>query len=216
MGMVTFGMPERIALELAQMHGISVFIETGTYRGDTTRWAAKQFEEIHTIENSEILFKEHSPSLNSLPGVHAYCGDSRLLLPDILKNLGDKKAIHWLDSHWFGGDTGGGEEDQCPLLDELKCLFQRTQDIILIDDARLFLSAPPMPHKPALWPTVFEIMKALPVSAGDPFVQIVDDVIFIVPDLPPLRNHLTAWAKRRANKFWQSYQEWRVLDKPGI
>lgn len=213
MGMVNFGIPERIALELAQLHGATVFVETGTYRGDTAKWAADHFEDVYTIENSEILFQQHSGSLAALPNVHACCGDSRSLLPAILENIGERKGLHWLDSHWFGGDTGGGEEDQCPLLAELQALFHRTQDIILIDDARLFLSAPPMPHRPSLWPTIFEVMKALPVTDGDPFVQVVDDVIFVVPNLPHLRDPLTAWAKRRSNKFWQAYQSWKQSDR---
>jgi hypothetical protein len=214
--MVNFGVPERIVLELARLHGASVFVETGTYRGDTAKWASAHFAEVYTIENSAILFDQYSAPLNALRGVHALCGDSRKLLPEILTNIGQKSAVHWLDSHWFGGDTGGGEQDQCPLMGELECLFQRTQDIILIDDARLFLSAPPMPHKPALWPTIFEVMKALSVADGDPFVQIVDDVIFIVPDLPHLRDSLTAWAKRRSNKFWQAYQTWKQSDRPDL
>ena len=38
-----------------------------------------------------------------------------------------------------------------PLLDELQCLSERCSDIILIDDARFFLSAPLPPHDPQQW-----------------------------------------------------------------
>ncbi len=207
MGMINFGVPEKIALQLAQTQACDVFIETGTYRGDTARWAANFFAEVHTIENSPELYAQYGSVLEENPRIHAHCGDSRQILPELLKGLGQKRALYWLDSHWFGGDTGGGENDQCPLLAELACLAERPQDVILIDDARLFLAAPPMPHNPALWPTILEVMKALPKSSRDPFVQIVDDVIFVVPDEVPLRDCLTSYAKRRSNKFWQAYQQ---------
>jgi hypothetical protein len=206
MGMITFGIPERIALELSTIHGVSVFIETGTYHGQTAKWASAHFDEVHTIEQSTSLFDTHSKALENVPNIKPYCGDSRDILPAIVDNLGDRKAMYWLDSHWFGGETAG-QNDQCPLLGELQLLAKRTQDIILIDDARLILTAPPMPHNPSYWPTIADVVHALPDGGKKSCVQVVDDVIFIVPDEEPVKSRLITYTKRRSNLFWQDYQQ---------
>jgi len=70
--------------------------------------------------------------------------------------------LFWLDAHWSGGDTYG-ENDECPLMDELKIIFQyRKNYVILIDDARLFMAPPPKPHKIENWPSIKEIVNILP------------------------------------------------------
>jgi len=142
--------------------------------------------------------------LSELAGVKSYCADSRVVFPEILSSIGDRKALHWLDSHWFGAETAG-ENDQCPLLGELACLSERHQDIILIDDARLFLAAPPMPHNPAQWPTIADIVMALPECGRRSYVQVADDVIFIIPNEESLKERLVTYTKRRNNLFWQDY-----------
>ncbi len=197
MGIVTGGIPRRITLELASLHGCRVFVETGTFQGETTRWASEHFEVVHTIERAETLYRRHRKELAALGGVTPHQGDSREILPRIVAELGNRRAVHWLDGHWSGGETAG-VQDECPLLDELACLSGRSEDIILIDDARLFLGAPPSPHDPRQWPTILEVLEALPRSAGAPFVQVVDDVIFAVPDEEPLRRHLVDYTQTRA------------------
>lgn len=109
-----------------------------------------------------------------------------------------------MDGHWSGGETAG-EHDECPLLDELVCLSSRTEDIILIDDARLFLCAPPLPHNPSQWPTICDIVDVLSTSAKKPFIQIVDDVIFITPDEEILKNHLINHTRKRSSDFWAEF-----------
>ena len=204
MGMVNFGVPEKIVLEMRDVYGLSVFVETGTYQGDTARWAAGHFEQVFTVERSEALFQAHAPALAALPNVTALCGDSREFLPGIVAGLGEKRALYWLDSHWIGGNSAG-QQDQCPLLDELACLQQRPGDIILIDDARLILAAPPMPHDPAQWPDFGQVIRALPGEGRDAVVQVADDVIYVIPSVEPLRSRLLAYTKRRNNLFWQEY-----------
>jgi hypothetical protein len=180
-------------------------VETGTFHGDTTRWAASNFEIVHTIERAESLYKLHSKALAQIKGVTPHLGDSRRILPQIVRDICGRRAVFWLDGHWSGGTETAGEDDECPLLEELACLSGRTEDIILIDDARYFLCAPPPPHKAAQWPTISDIVHVLPESAKKQFVQIVDDVIFIVPNEDALRNHIVKYAQRRANCFWEAF-----------
>lgn len=206
MGIVTMGIPEQIVTELAKLNEATVFVETGTFQGGTTRWASDHFETVHTIERAEGLFNARGPELAKIPGVTPHLGDSRKVLPRILEEIGDRKAVFWLDSHWSGGETAG-EDDECPVLDELTILSDRVADIILIDDARLFLCAPPLPHKASHWPTISEIVEAVARPDGKPFMQIVDDVIFLVPDTGRLRERLVSYSQQRAKQFWHEYAE---------
>jgi hypothetical protein len=204
MGIVTLGIPQQIAIELARLNGSTVFVETGTFHGSTARWASNHFEIVHTVERSESLYNLHSNELAQIKGVTPHLGDSRDILPQIVRDIYGQRAVYWLDGHWSGGETAG-EYDESPLLDELGCLSSRTEDIILIDDARLFLCAPPLPHNPSQWPTISDILNVLPAAAKKPFVQIVDDVIFIVPNENALRNRIVAYAQRRSNAFWEEF-----------
>ena len=204
MGIVTAGIPGGIVTALARAAGATVFVETGTFRGATTRWAAGRFAEVHTIEREPALHAANQAALSALPGVRAHLGDSRAVLPGIVASLGGKRAVYWLDGHWSGAGTAG-EDDPCPLLDELACLGTRPQDIVLIDDARLFLGAPPLPHDPARWPGIGQVLAALPSAGTPPLVQVVDDVIFSMPDEPALRSLLLAWAQMRAAELEDAF-----------
>lgn len=203
MGIVTCGIPAEIALELARLGNATAFVETGTYLGGTTRWAAQHFASVYTIERAEVLYAQQSGELSKLAGVRPLLGDSRTVLPRVVAGLGGQKAMFWLDGHWSGGHTAGADAE-CPILDELSALANRDGDIILIDDARLFLCAPPKPHRPSEWPTICDIVDALRAFRSRPCVQIVDDVIFAVPDRDPLKGHLIRYAQQRADLFWQT------------
>lgn len=206
MGIESTGPPKEIVAALAQLNHCTVFVETGTFQGGTTRWASDIFETVHTIERSESIYNLHSPELAQIQGVTPHLGDSREILPRIVEELGTQRAVYWLDGHWSGGETAG-ENDECPILDELASLSNRSEDIILIDDARLFLCAPPLPHDPAQWATISDIVNALPASGKDSFVQIVDDVIFIVPNDESLKNLLIQYAQERTVDFWKNFSK---------
>ncbi len=202
MGIVTAGPPSDIVLLLAAMNESTTFVETGTFRGDTTRWAAQHFSDVYTIERSTELYDTYQPVLSQIPGVRALHGDSRDVLPSLLTDLPPRGTVFWLDGHWSGGITAG-QGDECPVLEELACLGGRRDDIILIDDARFFLCSPPAPHDPAGWPTLQELMSAVSRFDRETFVQIVNDVIFIVPSLPTLRGALTVYAQENFHRSWR-------------
>ena len=205
MGLTSHGVPTEVVLSLAKHAGASVFVEAGTFMGGTTRWASAHFKSVFTIELSDGLYQGFSEELRKLGNVEPLQGDSRTVLPGILPKLEGNVAVHWLDDHWSGQGTAG-EHDECPILGELLLLEGRHDDIILIDDARLFLAAPPSPHKPDHWPTISETVDALRKGGNDRFIQIFDDVIFAVPNREGIRNDLIAHAQRSHRGqlgFWQ-------------
>jgi len=203
-GIMTSGIPEVITLALADLNGAKVFVESGTYLGATTRWASRHFERVFTIERAPSLYEQHSAELRRLDGVTPLLGDSRDVLPSVINEIGPRRAVYWLDGHWSGGPTAG-EDDECPLLGELSCLAGRQDDIVLIDDARLFLSSPPRPHKAESWPTIDEVIRALGLGGRVPFIQVCEDVIFAVPNREPVRGYLRDYARSRSQAFWESF-----------
>ncbi|MBX2870011.1 MAG: class I SAM-dependent methyltransferase [Acidiferrobacterales bacterium] len=168
-------------LEMARAIGANTFVETGTYKGKTTRWAAANFDSVHTVERAKPFYDRYHQELEQLGNITTHFGDSRDALPSILNQLNGSPAVYWLDSHWMGGVTAG-EDDECPLMDELAVLCSHTNNIIMIDDARYFLCAPPRFHDAKHWPTMFDIASMYKDVFNDVFVQIFHDIIFIVPN----------------------------------
>lgn len=192
------GPHRELTLAMARSLGCSAFVETGTYKGKTTRWAASNFQQVHTVERAEPFYTRYSAELEALGNVSTYFGDSRSCLPGIINTLAGAPAVYWLDSHWMGGVTAG-QEDECPLLDELALLCHEVNNIIIIDDARYFLSTPPDFHDARFWPTLFDIAAMYRDAFDDVFVQIFHDNIFIVPDHAATVQTLSDFAREFAN-----------------
>jgi hypothetical protein len=114
----------------------STYIETGTYMGKGVAQVLNQYKQIHTIELAEKWFKHNKEKWSQYTHVHVHHGDSKKLLPTLLKSI-DEPVTIFLDAHYSGGTTAFGEEET-PLLEELDLLKSRKHDdVILIDDCRL-------------------------------------------------------------------------------
>lgn len=170
------GIPRENVEFIAKNLSLTNFVEGGTYKGKTARYASKVFKNVSTIEMSEIMFAEASNNLKDLQNVTVLKGDTR----DHIKKLAVEldNTLYWLDSHWSGGNTYG-ESDECPLLEELNIIFKNQHNFaVLIDDARLFMSPPPLPHKIENWPTLREITDIIPNGYE---IFIYEDVIYVMP-----------------------------------
>jgi hypothetical protein len=112
------------------------YIETGTYLGDGIKCVLNNYENIHSIELSEKWYHYNVEQFKNNNNVKIHLGDSKKILPELLKTLNEPITIY-LDAHYSGGTTAFGEEE-VPLLFELEILKQRKYyDIIIIDDCRL-------------------------------------------------------------------------------
>ena len=177
MGVHQTGSPKELITTLQQQHGIQSFVESGTYYGETAIWASDLFDSVVTIERSEEIFQKIDKAQH--PGIQFICGDTRQTLQKIVPAL-PRPALFWLDAHWSGGQTYGAQ-DECPLLGELEIINAALPEhFLLIDDARFFLSPPPLPHRPEQWPGITEIVLALQASHRR-YVVIINDVIVAVP-----------------------------------
>ena len=120
-------------------HDLGVFVETGTYVGDTLAALRGSFEHLHSIELSRELYEAASARFKGDRKVTLWYGDSGDVLPVLLARL-DRPTLFWLDGHYSGGTTARGVDDT-PILRELKHISNHhlsRHHHLIIDDARLF------------------------------------------------------------------------------
>ncbi len=187
---LTFAADLRDRLQLARA------VETGTFRGVTARGLAGVFPAVITIELSEELYRTATRSLADLPHVTPVQGHS----VERLREVQDASVptLYFLDGHWSGGMTDG-VDDQCPVMEELATIGEsHPSDCFIIDDARLFTSAPPPPHNVEQWPTILEVFDLIRARHPEHYVTILDDQVIAVP--PAGKPAVDAYGLRLAPK----------------
>ena len=120
-----------------------VFLETGTYQGDTVLKIANsdsfKFAEIISLELSKDFFKQCTERFKNEKRIHIYSANSKTDLWDILRDI-PVEITFWLDSHWSGvPNVGCDSETKCPVLFELEQIKKHPikSHVIIIDDIRL-------------------------------------------------------------------------------
>ena len=126
----------------------SLWIETGTYYGETTKLLSKISKKTISIEADKDLFETSSKILKNLKNVEIVNGKSEDLLDQIIsKNLNFKNICIYLDAHLCqdhlkNTKTFGSENTATPILNELKIVTKYLANfekmVVLIDDIRLF------------------------------------------------------------------------------
>ena len=212
MGLINFGVPEEEIEFLKHIMKLDVFVEGGTYKGGTAKSMGEKFRKIFTIEKSDIMFEIAKENLKDTNNITLLKGDTREHLDSIIAN--NENILFWLDAHWSGGDTYG-EEDECPLIEELDIIFKYNKNyVILIDDARLFLATPPYPHNFNNWQSLTEIMKAIPESWE--LIEF-EDVIYLFPK--EINNEFKSFLQNIVTKQQQNNKNpllQRIFNKLGV
>lgn len=160
--------------DTALRYGCDVFVETGTFRGDTVQAMRPHFQEIHSIEVYPPLYERARSRFVNATNVHIYHGDSASVLRDVLRQV-ERRALFWLDGHYSGEGTGmGGSE--CPIEGELAAIggHFRNDHCILIDDARHFGVDPQYPS------TEHVTRLLLTINAGYE-IRVENDCIIAIP-----------------------------------
>lgn len=127
-----------------------LWIETGTYYGETTYFLSKIAQKVISIEADERLFNLASRKFKLLNNVKIYLSKSEEILEKILlkeKNL--QNLCIYLDAHLCKDhikniDTFGSRNNSTPIVQELKIIQKNLKNFknikIFIDDIRLFTS----------------------------------------------------------------------------
>ncbi len=142
-----------------------VFVETGTYEGNTVQKAVDLgFETIYSIEVDPALHAKAVERFAGVPGVHLLCGDTIDVLPQILRQL-DQPATFWLDAHAISPQYVGNHP--VPIMQELAMIAEhpiRTH-CILIDDRRMLEAAWRIPEV-EVYNAIRRINPAYQISLG--------------------------------------------------
>lgn len=201
MGLLRMGPPKELMLQLQDQYELKDFVETGTYYGNTAAWASSYFDNVVTIEYSQQIYKEAVAKHGKIPNITFILGDSRTQLKTIVPRL-THAAVFWLDSHWSGGKTYG-KNDECPLIEELSTINDsKCAHFIFIDDARMFTSPPPKPHRIEQWPSIDEVILALK-SNHKCYTVIVQDVIIAVPEYA--KETVASYCQAINTKAWEEH-----------
>ena len=126
----------------------SLWIETGTYYGETTKLLSKISKKTISIEADKNLYETSKKKLKDLKNIEILNGKSEDLLNKVIsENLDFKNICIYLDAHLCqdhlrNTKTFGSETTATPILNELevvsKYIINFEKIVVLIDDIRLF------------------------------------------------------------------------------
>jgi hypothetical protein len=158
-----------------------VFLETGTYQGDTINRVANNPtfvpSKIISLELSEVFYEQCKWKFVTQSKIHLHKANSKTDLYNIIKDI-PTQITFWLDSHWSGvKDVGCDVETICPILyelDQIKLHPIKTHTI-MIDDIRLMNNTE---NRYEGFPiTLDDILKKIFEINADYKIQFYDDYI---------------------------------------
>jgi hypothetical protein len=131
-----FKMKTLISFSLKEGH----WVETGTYMGGTTKYLAKRFPRVISIEPSPKYFLYSESRLKNLKNITLLHGTSEELFEGAILSAGPVVNL-WLDGHFSEGGTFLGSKIS-PVEEELNAVIKHIEQfqklVIFIDDIRLF------------------------------------------------------------------------------
>ena len=141
--------PEFVKHQVIKKYNLqkSLWIETGTYYGDTTKILSDIAEKVISIESDKRLYDLAIKKFENSKKINVINGESQNLLQDILKNESYKNLCLFLDAHTCLDHitnklVSKNETLETPIMIELNIIesyIKKFNNInILIDDIRLF------------------------------------------------------------------------------
>ncbi len=148
---------------LARRTQSRVFIEAGTFLGNTAKRCSRNFAQVITMELDAELFSRASRYLERMTNVSCLQGDALQLLPGVLDRVDVRDALVYLDGHFSGGVTAHGELAE-PACEEIAVLARHRAKInaVIVDDFRCFGRDPG-------WPARSLLLRTIEKSFGDDF-----------------------------------------------
>jgi hypothetical protein len=117
-----------------------VWLETGTYVGETTKFLSENSPHVISIEPSYHFFQIAKSNLKRIENIHLVNDTSENVFESMLFKMG-KLGNFWLDGHYSGGETHQGL-DNTPIKTELEIIRANSHRFssftVFIDDMRCF------------------------------------------------------------------------------
>jgi hypothetical protein len=125
---------QKVVREYGERYGLKALVETGTYYGEMVATMKNHFGRIYSVEYVPELAERASRKFARDGHVQIFCGDSRVVVPEILALL-EGPALFWLDAGYYG--WVGKRTDDERLSAELDAILSHHYEhAILLDDAR--------------------------------------------------------------------------------
>ena len=137
--------PDHIKQKVLLRNGIpnAVWVETGTYLGETTQFLSAHSKRVYSIEPEPTLFRNAARRFEKTANVIILKGLSEEVFPQLMPTLSGEINF-WLDGHYSSGVTHKGPDDT-PINAELeniqKHIAHFSRLAVLIDDVHCFNSA---------------------------------------------------------------------------
>lgn len=134
--------PPQVKWSVLQRYAIphASWIETGTYRGDTTKFLSSIAREVISIEPQPELADGARARLRNLSNVQVLTGTSEALFSEVVAGM-TGPCCFWLDGHYSSGMTYKGSTDT-PVAHELSVIGASAQRLgrirVFVDDWRCF------------------------------------------------------------------------------
>jgi predicted SAM-dependent methyltransferase len=142
--------------DIINKYNLKIFVETGTGEGDSLFYAAKHsFDHCYSIELNDQLFKKTSKIFNS-DYISVLNGSSSQELKKLIRQISNDPVLFFLHADFPSGSDFGLDaytdvemaKDNIPMIEELELIHKfraRKNDVIIMDDLRLFKEYPPNP-----------------------------------------------------------------------
>lgn len=215
MGAVHFSLDVNLVRALHSVLSLEKLVETGTFQGDTVARMLDHFGEILSVERSAELCNQARARFRRHAHVHCANESSPPWLSRLRPTLADQSVLYWLDAHWCNAADTAGQDAQCPLLEELDAIGSLNDaSVVLIDDARLFLSRPSYLHKCEQWPRLQPLLDRLRRLSSRHEIDVVNDVIVFAPGIarPALDAYCRDYSVDWADVMETSRQQSLALD----
>ena len=150
-----------------------IFVETGTFKGDTVEKMRHLCDRVISIELDRAYYEAAKLRFAPYPNVEIIFGDCTQKIPELLPGL-EAPALFWLDGHCSGEGTSKGTEEE-PIIAVLSALARRPgQYTIVIDDARTF-------DGKSGYPYLHQVLKVLTEVDSRFSISVNNDLIVATP-----------------------------------
>jgi len=185
------GLDQKFLESLVKEFKSNVFIESGTYAGETTAVAAPLFGEVHTIELAYKMAEAAKARFINDQNVTVYHGSSAEVFDDIIPKLNQKGAniLFYLDAHYCGEGTaidkeGSDSPDGLTAIRKEIASIKRCglkDCVILVDDIRCFGSQINGKLYPScnVYPSVQEVCKSLTEINSNFCFYLIGDMLLV-------------------------------------
>lgn len=120
---------------------IANFIETGTYKADSSLIASKYFKKVYTIEIFEPLFLEskNRAQTGNINNITFILGDTLEKLNEIIPMVLEG-SVFFIDAHISGMDSSWNSKIRVPLMEELNTILSYTigPSVFIFNDVRFW------------------------------------------------------------------------------